>query len=144
VRATVGMLRDPADDGIAPPAPGIPELAALVDDLRAAQVDVSLDAEGDLNQLPATIGTTVYRIVQESLTNASRHAPGAAVRVRVAAVADKVELSVHSDGSPGHGSGMGLPNMRERAEAVGGSCTAGPDGGGWLVQASLPRVEALR
>src|SRR5205085_10438346 len=97
---------------------------------------------GDLEDLPATTGTTVYRIVQEALTNASRHAPGATVRVRVSARDDRVEVTVDSDGAPGNGTGMGVGNMQERAAAVGGTCSAGPGGHGWLVHASLPRVAA--
>jgi signal transduction histidine kinase len=140
VRATVGMLRQSGDDGVAAPSPGIDDLPRLVADLRAAQADVSLDLDGDLDAVPATTGTTVYRIVQEALTNASRHAPGAPVRVHVAARDDRVDVSVDSAGAPGDGVGMGLANMKERAEAVGGTCAAGPGGRGWLVRASLPRV----
>ena len=140
VRATVGLLREPGDDGVAPPSPGIEHLPRLVDQLRSARADVSLDLDGDLKTVPATTGTTVYRIVQESLTNASRHAPGASVRVRVSASEDRVEVTVDSDGPPGRGAGMGVVNMQERAAAVGGTCSAGPGGHGWLVHASLPRV----
>jgi signal transduction histidine kinase len=138
VRATVGLLRSPDDDGRAPPAPGVGDLPRLVAELRAAQADVSLVVDGDLEELPATTGATVYRIVQESLTNAARHAPGASVRVRVAARDGHVDVSIESSGPPGGGSGMGLTSMRERAEAVGGTLRAGPDGAGWLVRASLP------
>lgn len=140
VRTTVGLLRQAGDDAIAPPAPAIDDLGGLVADLRAAQEDVALELDGDFDGIPATTATAVYRIVQESLTNASRHAAGAPVRVRVVARPDRVDVSVDSAGAPGRGAGMGLANMRERAEAVGGTCTAGPGGRGWLVQASLPRV----
>ena len=140
VRATVGLLHSPGDDGIAPPAPGIGDLPRLVDELRAAQADVSLVVDGDLNELPATTGATVYRIVQESLTNAARHAPGSNVQVRVATHDGRVDVDVESSGSAGGGSGMGLASMQERAEAVGGTLHAGPGGNGWIVHASLPRV----
>jgi signal transduction histidine kinase len=140
VRATVGLLRAPGDEGIAPPAPGIDELARLVEDLRGAHVDVSLTVEGSLEELPSTTGTTVYRIVQESLTNASRHARGSRVEVRIAALDGRVDVAVESAGPPGTGTGMGLVNMRERAEAVGGTLHAGPGGAGWLVRASLPTI----
>jgi signal transduction histidine kinase len=140
VRATVGLLRSKDDDGIAPPPPGVSDLPRLVDELRAAQADVSLVVDGDLDALPATTGSTVYRIVQESLTNAARHAPGSNVQVHVAACDGYVDVDVESSGSPGHGSGMGLTGMRERAEAVGGTLHAGPRGDGWLVHASLPRA----
>ena len=140
VRTTVGLLRQPGDDGIAPPAPAVEDVRRLVADLRAAQEDVEVELDGDFEGVPATTATAVYRIVQESLTNASRHAPGAPVCVRIVARPDRVDVSVDSAGAPGAGAGMGLANMRERAEAVGGTCTAGPGGRGWLVQASLPRV----
>ena len=140
VRATVGLLRSPNDDGIAPPLPGVGDLRRLVDELRAAQADVSLDVDGDLTELPATTGATVYRIVQESLTNAARHAPGSNVQVHVAASDDQIDVDIESSGSPGNGSGMGLISMKERAEAVGGTLHAGPGGDGWLVHASLPRA----
>jgi signal transduction histidine kinase len=81
---------------------------------------------------------TVYRIVQEALTNATKHAPGAPVTVRAQALRDSVRVDIDSAGAAGHGSGMGLGNMRERAAAVGGTCTAGPGGSGWLVSATLP------
>jgi signal transduction histidine kinase len=140
VRATVGMLRSPDDDErVERPAPGIADLQQLVDDLRAAQADVLLSLAGDLTDIPAPTGTTVYRIVQEALTNASRHAPGRAVQVQVAVDDDRVDLTVESGGAPGHGTGMGLLNMEERAQAVGGTCVSGPGGRGWIVHASLPR-----
>jgi signal transduction histidine kinase len=142
VRATVGMLRQPGDDGRSAPAPGIGGLTGLVENLRGAQADVTLHVDGDLDAIPATTGTTVYRIVQESLTNAARHAPGSAVKVRVAADRNRVDVSVDSDGAPGVGTGMGLTNMKERAEAVGGTCSAGPSGAGWRVHATLPAAGA--
>jgi signal transduction histidine kinase len=140
VRVTVGLLRTPDDEGIEPPVLGARELPRLVDELRAARADVSLVIDGELTGFPAPTDATVYRIVQESLTNAARHAPGSRVQVRVTAYADRIDLSVDSAGSPGSGSGIGLMSMKERAEAVGGTFHAGPGGEGWMVHASLPRV----
>jgi signal transduction histidine kinase len=140
VRVTVGLLRSPDDGGLAPPAPGLGDLPRLVEELRAAQADVSLVVDGDLDDLPATTASTVYRIVQESLTNAARHAPGSRVEVHVAARDGHVDVDIESSGSAGTGSGMGLTSMKERAAAVGGTLNAGPEGNGWLVHASLPRV----
>jgi signal transduction histidine kinase len=139
VRATVGMLRAPDDEGRALPAAGIGDLQQLVDDLRAAQTDVRLEVQGDPDEVPATIGLTAYRIVQESLTNASRHAPGALATVCVEIRETAVDVVIDSSGTPGKGVGMGLANMKERADAVGGTFAAGPGGRGWLVSASLPR-----
>jgi signal transduction histidine kinase len=137
VRATMGLLSSPGGSGSAP-VPGAAEVTGLVQQVRDAGADVSLRVEGNLASLPATTGLTVYRIVQEALTNASRHAPGAAVTVGVTARRGQVDVCVDSAGSPQHGSGMVLASMRERAEAVGGTCTAGPGGHGWTVQATLP------
>ena len=93
---------------------------------------------GETSRLPATTGLAVYRILQEALTNAVRHAPGAATEVRLTVGAGTVGLTVDSSGEPGTGSGVGVLSMRERAESLGGSCQAGPGGRGWLVQATLP------
>jgi signal transduction histidine kinase len=144
VRATMGLLRSGSGQAIASPVPGADELPRLVGQLRDAGADVSFVIEGDIGTLPATTGSTVYRITQEALTNAARHAPGSAVLVRVAVHTGRVEVSVDSAGRPGQSSGMGLLSMRERALALGGSCAAGPGGHGWLVQASLPLDLGLR
>jgi signal transduction histidine kinase len=142
IRSTMGLLREGwsegAPTGVAPPVPGFGDLPILVDQLRRAGSDVSLNIGGDVGALPETAGATVYRIVQEALTNATRHAPGSPVAVRVEVAISGVEVDVDSAGAPGHGSGMGLANMTERARALGGTCTAGPGGNGWLVHANLP------
>jgi signal transduction histidine kinase len=143
VRATVGLLRvdgEPAGsaDGLAPPLPGAAELPVLVQGFRSAGADVAFTVSGDPGSLPATIGLTVYRIVQEALTNAAKHASGAAVAVDLAVTGTAVEVTVDSAGRPGSGTGSGVASMRERAEALGGRLSAGPGGRGWLVRASLP------
>ncbi len=146
VRATIGLVRPQAGDaaspdGIAPPVPGLDQIGRLVAQLRETGADIGLTIEGDTAVLPATTGSAVYRIVQEALTNAIRHAPGRAVTVRVAVAGGQVEVAVDSAGPPalaGAGLGLGLVSMRERAQAVGGTCTAGPGGTGWLVHAALP------
>ncbi len=146
VRNTVGLLRQDAgpDDGTGPPGaplppvPGASGVADLVDGFRLAGAPVTLLAEGDTGQLPATTSAAVYRIIQEALTNAAKHAPGAPVDVRLAVQPGRVIAVVDSAGPPGQGSGMGLASMQQRAAAVGGSCTAGPGGSGWSVRAVLP------
>jgi signal transduction histidine kinase len=138
VRTTMGLPHPGAAPGIAPPVPGIGDLQRLVEEVRDAGVDACLFVEGDVGALPATTGSAVYRIVREALTNAARHAPGASVTVRAASLPGCIEVFVDSAGPPGHGSGMGLLSMSARAEAVGGTCTAGPGGTGWLVHARLP------
>jgi signal transduction histidine kinase len=138
VRATMGIAQGDKPSGIAPPAPGIDDLGRLVDQVSQAGVDVRVSVDPNLPALPGTVGTTVYRIVQEALTNAAKHAPRATVAVSAAARDGVLDVAVDSSGAPGHGSGMGLTSMRERAASVGGTCIAGPGGSGWLVHASLP------
>jgi len=154
VRTTVGMLREddaagsPAD-GLAgdrargrAPLPGAGGLPALVEQFRSAGADVTLTVEGDIAGLPATTGLAVYRIAQEALTNAARHAPGAPTEVRLTVSPGEATLTADSrvvpGRGPGAGAGLGLVSMRERAESVGGRCEAGPGGRGWLVRATLP------
>jgi len=80
----------------------------------------------------------VYRILQEALTNAAKHAPGAPTAVRLAVGAGTVTLTADSLAEPGTGTGLGVASMRERAESLSGTCEAGPGGRGWLVRATLP------
>jgi signal transduction histidine kinase len=137
VRATVGLLASPGADAAAPPLPGLASVPDLVDRFRAAGEPVALTVEGDAATVPATTGLAVYRIVQEALTNAAKHAPGSAVDVRIA-LGRSVRVDVDSAGRPRTGHGLGLDGMRERAGSLGGTLTAGPGGRGWLVRAELP------
>ena len=136
VRAAVGLLREGPAGAPLPDAAQLPELVA---GFRQAGATVDYRVVGDTGGLPATTGLALYRILQESLTNAARHGDGAptAVRLRVGA---QVELTVDSSGGPGvlRPGGAGLVGMRERAEALGGRVTAGPHAAGWRVSAVLP------
>jgi len=145
VRSTVGLLRQDGDVGNSrtTPLPGADEVPALVERFRSAGADITLMVDGDMDRLPATTGLALYRILQEALINAIKHAPGSSTLVRLTVQAGSVNLAVESDGPPGEGAGFGVLSMRERAEAVGGGCTAGPGGRGWLVQAELP-LSAVR
>jgi signal transduction histidine kinase len=138
VRSIVGMTRTSTGETISAPAPRIDDVGELVKQFRRAGADISLSIDGDMTRVPATAGATVYRIAQESLTNAAKHAPGSPVAVRLVAEPRLVELTVDSAGTPGAGAGMGLISMRERAEAVGGRCAAGPQGDGWRVHVTVP------
>ncbi len=138
VRLALGMLHGSDDPGRTAPLPGADGLPALVERYRSAGADITLVAEGDAGRLPATTGLAVYRILQEALTNAIKHAPGSPTAVRLSVGADAVGLAVDSAGEPGTGTGLGVLSMRERAESLGGSCQAGPGGRGWLVRATLP------
>jgi signal transduction histidine kinase len=141
VRQVVGLLR--ADGGAAAldrtlPQPGASGVPSLVERFQAAGADVTLTIDGDPERLPATVGLAVYRILQEALTNVIRHAPGAPASARLVVSERDATLTVDSLGKPGAGTGHGVPGMRERAESIGGTCTAGPSGAGWLVRASFP------
>ncbi|MER5865074.1 sensor histidine kinase [Kitasatospora sp. NPDC002040] len=123
----------------------LPDLAGLPDLVRTAEAELTLDTGGA--RVPPAVGAAAYRIVQESLTNAVRHAgPGATVRVRVAAADGALRLTVSDDGwGPGSGivgsgtMGFGIVGMGERARSVGGTVRTGPrPGGGFEVAATLP------
>ena len=145
MRRLLGVLRHDHPAGLAP-QPQLADLPALVDAARRAGVPVELSAPGALNQVPAGVGVCAYRIVQESLTNASQHAPGAAVTVSVDRDPGAVMLRVangpgYRTGRPGNerGPGHGLAGMRERVALLGGSLSAGPaPDGGYVVSAVLP------
>jgi len=153
VRHAVGLLREPStgvsdswDDrlgeGSLEPLPGSDQLPLLVRGFRDAGAQVDYDVVGDPGQLAATTGLTVYRILQESLTNAVRHGAGNATAVRLEISRQSAVLTVDSTGAAGkrrgESDGVGLVGMRERAEALGGRCTAGPTVEGWRVRAVLP------
>jgi signal transduction histidine kinase len=138
VRQAVGLLHQDGDGGHTAPLPGAGDLPTLVERFRSAGADVTLTVDGDVGRLPATTGLAMYRILQEALTNAVKHAPGSPTAVRLTVDADTVRLDVDSAAEPRTGTGVGVVSMRERAEALGGRCQAGPGGQGWLVRATLP------
>ncbi|GAA3265009.1 hypothetical protein GCM10020218_000210 [Dactylosporangium vinaceum] len=116
-------------------------------DAHRAGPAVDVDISGDVSDLPAPIGTTLFRLAQESVTNARRHARNATlIQVMVEADAAEVRLRVTDDGDPtparsSRSGGFGLIGMMERAGMVGGTCSAGPDPvQGWTVTAVLPRA----
>ncbi|MGX5770210.1 sensor histidine kinase [Microbacterium trichothecenolyticum] len=141
MRAMVGVLRAPAD--ALAPTPGLAEIRSLAQ-TDAAVPAVVVRVDGDLDTVPPAVAAAVFRIAQEAVTNARRHARGATrVEVGVDVDAGGVKLEVRDDGegaasvSPGYG----LTGMRERAALLGGACGAGPaPGGGWIVAATLPRA----
>jgi len=157
MRRLLGVLREDAEQdketGPVPsptgpgadrrPQPGLPQLGDLVDGARAASGSVvRLIMSGPVTRLDPGVELAAYRIVQEALTNARRHAPGAAVDVELRYAGDALRLRIRDNG-PGqadrHQSGHGLLGMRERAAAVGGSLrTSDASGGGFCVEAELP------
>lgn len=138
VRSVVGLMGSAQGHAATAPARGIGDLDELVDGFRRAGAEITIVIDGDLGGLPATTGSVVYRILQEALTNAARHAAGSRAAVRITSAPDRVDLVVDSGGAPGTGVGRGTPGMHERAEALGGHCVAGPHAKGWRVHARLP------
>jgi signal transduction histidine kinase len=140
VSAMLGVLRD--ERAARAPTPDLEQVPRLVDEMRAAGLDVTLDLDGN-GAVPDVVGVAAYRIVQESLTNVVRHAgAGAHARVRVTSRDGSVEVEVRDDGRgapPDAHDGNGLTGMRERAVALGGRFEAASvDGGGFCVRAHLP------
>jgi signal transduction histidine kinase len=140
------VLRDDAGDEPPPrePQPGFAKLVELIDQARQlSSSTIRLTVEGPVCPVSQGIGLTVYRVVQEALTNARRHAPAAAVDVRLVWTGDAVRVRV-SDTGPGPGTaagqvGHGLTGMRERVVSMGGQFAAGPGHtGGFVVEAELP------
>lgn len=148
IRRVVGLLRDPEDPAsVGPPEP-ISELVQRFAE-HGPRVDLRLPVSAPAASWPPEVAGTVYRIVQEALTNVARHAPGArSVTVAVSEDSRQVKVEVTDDG-PGarhpRPGGYGLVGMRERVEALGGELCAGPvPGAGWAVQASVPVVLPAR
>jgi signal transduction histidine kinase len=147
LHAMLGVLRERDGDAEAAPltpAPGLAQLDALVAQAAGAGIQVKVAVEGEPRLLPPAVDLACYRVVQESLTNVVRHAGATRAEVTVTHHDGRVEVEVVDDGrgtAAGNGaeSAFGIPGMRERARALGGSLEAGPrPGGGFRVQASLP------
>ena len=146
IRALLSVLRAETQDVELAPQPGLDELDDLVEGARRAGVRVELDITGTPRPLRTAVGLAAYRIVQESLANAARHAAGAPVRVRVDYSDAALNVRVANDapevavdaGPAGHG----LTGMRERVQVVRGTLSAGPTvDGGFEVSASLPTAD---
>ena len=142
MRRLVGMLRSDSPDALAP-QPGLADLPALVEGLREAGLPVELSAEGERRELPVGIELSAYRVVQEGLTNALKHAGRAHVRVRVRYGERSVELEIADDGTGAPadvpGGGHGLVGIRERVALYGGSLEAGQAAdGGFRLRVLLP------
>jgi signal transduction histidine kinase len=143
MRRLLGVLREDASAEVArDPQPSLARVNELVETARAAGTPVTFTLEGAVATLPPGVDLGAYRILQEALTNVRRHAPGAAVEVRLEYTPDSPHLRVRDHG-PGAVSpdldGHGLLGMRERAIMVGGTLAAGPaEDGGFVVEAELP------
>ena len=152
MRRLLGVLRSDAQADVADrhPQPGLQQLNELLDEARdASGAGARLILSGPPVALDPGVELAAYRIVQEALTNARRHAPGAAVDVELRYTDDALRLRIRDNGPGPAGdaqiSGHGLPGMRERAAAAGGELRTGhAAGGGFLVEATLPaKAEAL-
>ncbi|NUR71028.1 MAG: sensor histidine kinase [Hamadaea sp.] len=140
LREIIGVLAGDAGPEVAPTEPHVPDLVELVRRTRDSGMAVSLSGSA-ADDLPAMGRLSAYRIVQEALTNAAKHAPGAAVTVDVRRVGDRVTVTVRNGpGGPAtvEPGGRGLVGMTERARLAGGTLRAGPIDGGFELVAELP------
>jgi signal transduction histidine kinase len=144
LRGILNVLRQADEQDERSPAPRLAQLDELIENATQAGLPTVVTVHGRARALAPTVDLTAYRIVQESLTNALRHAGPTTATVTLSYSGDQLVVEVldggrgRVDGTP-HGDGLGIPGMRERAEAVGGTLIAGPfPGGGFRVQARLP------
>ncbi|OXM46364.1 sensor histidine kinase [Amycolatopsis alba] len=140
IRRTVGLLADKPSGNA--PLPGVEDIATLVERTRAAGLDVRYTQEGDLGRVGASDGLGLYRIVQESLVNVVKHAPGANAEVRLNAGRPGVKLIVSNtlSGTVRRTAedGSGLAGMAVRAAQLGADLEAGPQGRQWIVEVTVP------
>ncbi|MER5177373.1 histidine kinase [Streptomyces sp. NPDC002896] len=146
MKATVGVLRQADDpDTSLEPSPGLARLPELISACESAGLKVTVTTEGEPRPLSPGVDLTAFRIVQEALTNVTKHAAAAAAHVRLTYSYDRLTITVADDGTstspttPAPGKGFGLIGMRERAHSVGGDLQAGhrPEGG-FEVTTALP------
>ncbi|MFK4106743.1 sensor histidine kinase [Streptomyces sp. NPDC019531] len=150
LRHVMGLLAAPDTgrpdspaDGLEP-QPGLGQLGALIDRVRAAGTPVGVSVSLPTEPLPPGVDLTAYRVVQEALTNTIKHAPGAEAVVTVGWSGDRLEIEVQDtgavrDGVPADGNGRGLIGLRERLAVYGGELTAGPTlAGGFRIRAEVP------
>jgi signal transduction histidine kinase len=148
MRRLLEVLKAEEDGNGRAPQPGLARMSELLDAMRASGLPVEAIVEGSPRPLPPGVDLSAYRIVQEALTNALRHAGGASARVVVRYDPGAVELEVADDGpglpeDPEASGGHGLIGMRERVQLFGGELEAGPrPGGGFLLRARLPSEPA--
>jgi signal transduction histidine kinase len=146
LREVIGVLRDESEDGPPePPQPTLADVPALVEESRAAGMRVSSRVEVD-GEVPPALGRTAYRIVQEGLTNARKHAPASAVDVRISGgdelvveVVSRRPVGVGVATAPLPGAGSGHIGLSERVALAGGALRHGPDAtGDFVLRATLP------
>ena len=143
MRRLLSLLREQDEELALAPQPSLRRVGVLADRARAAGLDLELELAGDLDDLPAAIDVSAYRIVQEALTNALKHAGPAHATVRIERTARALAIEVRDDGrgaENGGPGGHGLVGMRERVAVYGGRLDAGPrrDGRGYALKVELP------
>ncbi|MFI8536422.1 sensor histidine kinase [Streptomyces aquilus] len=143
LRATVGVLRQADDADSLEPAPGLHRLPELIAACESAGLTVTVTTDGEPRPLSPGVDLTAYRIIQEALTNATKHASDHEARIRLAYSDSRLLITVANEGaatgSAVPGGGFGLMGMRERAHSVGGDLRAGPrPEGGFEVATALP------
>ena len=142
MRRLLGAMRHDDEQPELRPAPGLDRLENLLDDVRAAGLDVRLQRHGEPVQLPPGLDLSAYRIVQEALTNTLKHAHARCAEVEVTYGGGEVEILVTDDGrgpTSRDGSGHGLVGISERVRLYGGDLSAGASAaGGYLLRARLP------
>jgi signal transduction histidine kinase len=142
MRRLLGAMRRNGENAELAPQPGLGGLESLVEEVGRAGLPAQLHVEGDPFPLSQAMDLSAYRIVQEGLTNALKHARASRADVTVRYAPDELQIEVRDDGSggsAGDGSGHGLVGVRERVKIYGGEMTAGPDnGGGFVLSARLP------
>jgi signal transduction histidine kinase len=145
LRRTLALLRSDSEADVAAPVATASEIPALVEQARARGLAVELHTRGDLSQIPPAVGLALYRIAQEALANAARHAPRARTTLGLELRDGRVALQAETSGPVVAGSASaphyGLIGMQERATALGGEFAAGPTPDGWRLRCELP-VEA--
>ncbi len=140
----VGLLREADDVGSAAPQPTMTDVENLLESTRAAGLPVTLRVVGRSRPVPSSVALSVYRIVQEALTNIMKYAPGAPTTVVLTHTSSGITVEVVNDAPRSTpdaepGGGRGMIGMRERAAMLGGTFSAGPvAGGGFRVAAELP------
>ncbi|TDB95842.1 histidine kinase [Actinomadura sp. 7K534] len=143
LRHVIGVLRQ-GEESLTLEAPTVAHVRDLVGQSGAAGLSVDLSIRGDERPIPAAVGRTVYRLVQEALTNVHKHAGMAGTRVDLGLLPEAIEVEVANDppvARPEHrlpSGGNGLVGLRERVTALGGTFEAGPCGGGYAVRARIP------
>jgi signal transduction histidine kinase len=143
MRRLLGMMRRGDDDPELAPQPGLDRLDVLLREVRRAGLPVDLQVEGEPVELPVAIDLSAYRIVQEGLTNALKHADAGEAHVHIRYAADELRIQVSDDGNGaddvGLGLGHGLVGIRERVKLYGGEMTtAAANGGGFRLTTRLP------